>query len=730
MSGFKLLAIRPIKGCDENFRKRLKDGLVYKFFQDYEFLDENGDEISIQQNNLNSKIVEINSPKEELDLYSDGDLKINVSAVVGENGSGKSSLIELFFLAVFLKSVKSNALNISKEIKETRKNTRKIDEQIRGLEDRVKVLQIKTDEDKLDFRKTVVKIDALRKEREWLNHHVDSLDEASKFSKNNKVYLEIYFKIGKEIRKISFYPRGFKNKSKIDEFIVTKKTITEFFYTISLNYSLYGLNALEMGKWIERLFHKNDGYLTPVVINPMRTNGKIDINIENYLGQNRILANLVDKKLHQIQIIDGKEIDEIQFKLPSRKLENHTYYFTHDPPFFDEELNDSTAVKFVKIEEGSQGLFDKKLHIDVLSFFEIGSDISISLNGVDPKLVREYVSQKLFKIARTYSDYSSYFLVEESGKEVINDFAGFAKQILEDFSHKTLKIRQLTNVLRYGILANKDSTVLETLYDIKTKSGLQWSEGKFRMHFTRYAKIINYAYNRALKEHKKGKKPELIEFIPNAFFEPLVSFKNEGGFRALSSGEQQYFNALNTIVYHILNLDSIQNHYSRVNVIFDEIELYFHPEFQRRFISDLLRAVKNLRLENVKELNIIFSTHSPFILSDIPSSNILRLKKGEPKPNSNQTFGANIHDLLANDFFLDKGFMGAFSKKTIEIIIKNLQSELEFSEEDQKKMWDTIELIGEDVLRNSLISLYQKKFKVPNYQELLDFYNKNQHGAN
>ena len=42
MSGFKLLAIRPLKGCDTRFRKNLNDGEIYKFYQDYKFLDEKG----------------------------------------------------------------------------------------------------------------------------------------------------------------------------------------------------------------------------------------------------------------------------------------------------------------------------------------------------------------------------------------------------------------------------------------------------------------------------------------------------------------------------------------------------------------------------------------------------------------------------------------------------------------------------------------------------------------
>lgn len=42
MSGFKLLAIRPLNNCDSRFLKNLKPGEIYQFYNDFEFtLDKN-----------------------------------------------------------------------------------------------------------------------------------------------------------------------------------------------------------------------------------------------------------------------------------------------------------------------------------------------------------------------------------------------------------------------------------------------------------------------------------------------------------------------------------------------------------------------------------------------------------------------------------------------------------------------------------------------------------------
>ena len=66
--------------------------------------------------------------------------------------------------------------------------------------------------------------------------------------------------------------------------------LQSLFYTIVINYSHYAYNSQEyqseiMGRykkkfWIEALFHKNDGYRTPIVLNPFRERGNIDINVE------------------------------------------------------------------------------------------------------------------------------------------------------------------------------------------------------------------------------------------------------------------------------------------------------------------------------------------------------------------------------------------------------------------------------------------------------------------
>ena len=71
-----------------------------------------------------------------------------------------------------------------------------------------------------------------------------------------------------------------------------KLDLSDLFYMISLNFSMYGLNELKLGRWIRHIFHKNDMYQTPIVITPYRDSGKIDVNKEDEQNTARLISNV------------------------------------------------------------------------------------------------------------------------------------------------------------------------------------------------------------------------------------------------------------------------------------------------------------------------------------------------------------------------------------------------------------------------------------------------------
>lgn len=63
-----------------------------------------------------------------------------------------------------------------------------------------------------------------------------------------------------------------------------QKVVDYFFYTFVSNYSMYAYNREDysdefdadgIGCWLQGIFHKNDGYQTPIVLTPFREKGNI-----------------------------------------------------------------------------------------------------------------------------------------------------------------------------------------------------------------------------------------------------------------------------------------------------------------------------------------------------------------------------------------------------------------------------------------------------------------------
>jgi len=89
---FKLLAIRPLIGCDDEILKNLKIDEIYKFYNNYQFEDGIAYSLIDNQPSLRVKIASEKRKSAPENLYGNN---INVSAIVGKNGSVKSALIKV-----------------------------------------------------------------------------------------------------------------------------------------------------------------------------------------------------------------------------------------------------------------------------------------------------------------------------------------------------------------------------------------------------------------------------------------------------------------------------------------------------------------------------------------------------------------------------------------------------------------------------------------------------------
>ncbi|MBI1838668.1 MAG: AAA family ATPase [Flavobacteriia bacterium] len=654
LTGRKLAEKELLKPESVDYLKVLKPNTYYPFFFFFIFNEKDGTMRYLKKN--------------DIDLYSfknkdDQDLEINISAIVGKNGSGKSSILELLYLASYNLGCEFELLKM--------------------------------------FERQGDPIKDKEGNEIYLGQDV--------FYNKIKLNFSIFYQYNKELYKLCFSDKKIelfgidKKLSNGKTLVFNKKNelkrlkdLEKLFYSISVNYSIYGLNSRHLGDWINPLFHKNDGYRTPLVINPMRTDGNFDINDELNFSYDRILTNIIAERLenkkvgYKIKITEKQNVKSIRFTL--------------------KEFGDfSFIIHPLAISSNSSD----ELHLirDVQEvFFGTYETIELLQDGVQLPFLKEiysYISKKYKKISSTYREYidiKNDGNLSETEKQI-----KILTKIKNDNSHVTFKIKQCINFLKLNLDIEKRKIWEDTRKLKKQKISFQFTIDE----------LISW-----MGIHKNE---SITEFLPPSIFTTEILLERDDNvqqnkeltFGNLSSGEQQYINSIQTVLYHLNNLQSVHNslddtriRYQSINVIFDEIELYFHPEFQKSFISDLLKAIKRLSLkgkDKINSINILFATHSPFILSDIPSQNILRLEDGNVKKyeKKEQTFAANIHQLLADNFFMET-LVGKFAEEKILDVIKSIKETNQHTDDTA-----IINLIGDSFLKNSL-KQYKKTFNDKN----------------
>lgn len=156
----------------------------------------------------------------------------------------------------------------------------------------------------------------------------------------------------------------------------------------------------------------------------------------------------------------------------------------------------------------------------------------------------------------------------------------------------------------------------------------------------------------------------------------------------LSSGELALLNLFG-------RLFSIKKGLKAANILLllDEVDLGLHPEWQRRWISVALPIIKEIF--KGKHIQIIMTTHSPIMLSDIYAENVIMLRKDTNgnriivenqgmEKNQVTTFGQNIHDLYRDSFFLEST-RGEYAKEQIQETTKVLY-ELELCQDEVSRI--------------------------------------------
>lgn len=183
-------------------------------------------------------------------------------------------------------------------------------------------------------------------------------------------------------------------------------------------------------------------------------------------------------------------------------------------------------------------------------------------------------------------------------------------------------------------------------------------------------------------------------------------------FYPFSSGEEAYLDLFATlyqgVTYHT------KREKKRLLILLDEPDRFMHPEWCRLFFWAFKQFLERVS-GGYSEYQIIFTTHSPFLISDLPKSHVITLKKHPDTGDcmvqdhlQTQTFASNIHTLLADTFFLDST-MGELAIQSINQVIKQLSSRRPLKEKERKRIVALIDLIGEPIVQAQLFEMYHAK---------------------
>lgn len=192
----------------------------------------------------------------------------------------------------------------------------------------------------------------------------------------------------------------------------------------------------------------------------------------------------------------------------------------------------------------------------------------------------------------------------------------------------------------------------------------------------------------------------------------------------VSSGEMSYlmmFSRLHSVMKKLgySRVKEVSNKRPLNVVLFmDEAETTMHPEWQRQLVSNIIWYFEGFT-SNVRA-HVIFASHSPMLLSDLPIDNVIFLDNEYEKSGMRNTFGANIFELYRLAFNQANGPMGAFAKRKIDkalkkvaelVTAKHLNYGTNNVDEDPLELDDeteaTLKLIGDPLIDRYLKSLHE-----------------------
>lgn len=627
--------------------------------------------------NSDKKVLNIELNKNDIKNFYDKKGRINIAGIIGKNAVGKTSTLKTIPKMINLLSAKAKASRSGHSGENACVYTFKENE-----EDIILVFK----------DKKIIKI----------FHNVPSLEIAD----NNESTFEVYYysdkKFSKEFSKINILPYIFEVSSNFENLD---------------NISLYGGDISNNG--LEKNFKNKINFMVNFNINPQvplalhpdrivtyysHLNGTIIDN--KYILYTRLNSEVLNKYIieNTIGIRPFKLEEYAQINIESGslryiKIKNLISSFGYN---FDENQNDLNDREFVYVvASGIKSLLSEKniTESDKSLITHLVMDYIIITNNRNLQQINTEWIDRFRSINEINEFFDMFFDLIQSdidnnvdkkvtGTQYNNnvkseiDVPLDIPNSLKQFKNYVTEVYNFYGLLNLFLTSKKDYKVINIHADS--------DDNKDRIKGVGKGIANNYLTIKILSKYFK-------------LLNKVIIVDNEIIEYPYSSGELHLIRLISRMYYVASNDIGGRD----LLFLLDEPDTSLHPEWQRVFWREMIEMLCKFE----RNVQILFTSHSPILISDIPKTN-LNIFGENNQISDSETFGSNIYDLYKRSFFLEKP-MGDFALNKInefysfyKKVIKNpsTQCNIKLVKKEINNFEKLTNLVGEPYLKKDMAS--------------------------
>lgn len=451
-------------------------------------------------------------------------------------------------------------------------------------------------------------------------------------------------------------------------------------------------------------------------------NSNFDINIEKFESQINPLkvvffSNVFDERRNNF----GKEITDVSV---NNKYFRNSFYKKRETSDFLKQIKliNSSIFKNLNIDYPNKVVISTKVFSNRFNssmeekFYKENANIFKEFKSFIKKRLSDLKPDKrflysirfgfFFEFVEHYIRDSNRYYRRDFDHEVYDKFSIKLNEFLKkQFDNRTEELSE--NVLHfiYDIQYSKNNEQLfpDSLnedFEEKIKFLLKLRDLLSEIPIEYYIEgLRSNSYENFVFDYHSNKSSKLVnDFIK--FFDRETFY--DINWIGISSGHKAYLNLFATL-FDELRYSKQQNLF----LCIDEGDLYLHPKWQTEFFNKLIKILPRIYSGKIQ---LLLTSHSPFLLSDLPNQNITILDSINGSKNGTElsikTFGGNLYDLYSEPFFLENKKTSDFAYNHIKNIIQNIESEnKEFTKNEITKL---VDIIGDEIIRFRLSKLIEK----------------------